>query len=340
MTKQRSRWLSPFRSDWSFKRKLQAIQWVSYSLLLLPIATEFLERGRLPVQPRRWITEIVTIGLILFFILIIRRTCRELIKIEELKKNLTQLVIHDLKAPMASITGAVSYALDEPQDNELKKRLLNLALYSCRTQAGFIDTLLDIDRLESSQLQTHKKYVLLNEAVQNCLQDVQAAAHISGVTLRKVVDAAVQEVYADPSLLHRILVNILNNAIKFTPRGGLVVMAAGAESHNGKAQYIFQITDTGKGISTQHIDKIFQKFYRVDKKDQFIAGTGLGLYFCKLAVEAQAGTLRVRSTVGQGTTVTVSLPSPTPIKRQLSQTNDHQEVPHATQSQVSPQSAA
>jgi signal transduction histidine kinase len=147
------------------------------------------------------------------------------------------------------------------------------------------------------------------EALRQAANQVLPAAQTKHVRVEVEVEEGTR-VYADPSGLQTILINLLDNAVKYTPDGG-TVSVTGRDVPSG---YEIAVADTGIGIPPEHQARIFERFYRVDKaRDRATGGTGLGLSIVKHTAEAHGGKVSVRSTPGQGSTFTVFLPNPTAV---------------------------
>lgn len=240
------------------------------------------------------------------FVLLIRHNRIRAAKAKALQETLNEAIIHDLKNPMTSIVGCISVLNTEPFDRENQDRLLRLALISCRTQMDLLETLVDTSRIEYGEMRLQKEPILAREFVDSCISDVTGAADHLGVRMEDSSDGPLSDSFiADADLMRRVVTNLLQNAIKYTPRGGAVSL--GAACNNGKVS--LEIHDTGIGIPQDQIGRLFKKYFRVEGGEQSTRrGSGLGLYFCKLVVEAHGGSIDVRSETGNGTTVRIMLP--------------------------------
>lgn len=130
----------------SFSRRLVFLERLSYTLLLLPFLTDFLETGRAPRAPRQLITESLVGLLILAFVAVLRRTRKEIERLEELKQSLTLAILHDLKNPMTTLLGSLQHNLASSPEPQVQRQLLEVAARSCERQIALAGTLLDAER--------------------------------------------------------------------------------------------------------------------------------------------------------------------------------------------------
>lgn len=181
-----------------------------------------------------------------------------------------------------------------------------IALHSCRAQMSLIETLLDTERLEGGELTPRLEDVDVRAFLDECLDGVRGTAAHLGVRLEECLEASLPErVLMDRELVERSLINLLHNALKYTPPAGKVTLSAGVAD----AALRVAVTDTGAGIAKEHIGKIFGKYYRVEGGDQSTRrGSGLGLYFCRMVAEVHGGAISVVSEQGRGTTIVFSIP--------------------------------
>jgi len=169
-----------------------------------------------------------------------------------------------------------------------------MGLSGANSLLGMVNTLLDISRLESGELPLELNFLAVEELTKAALSQVSQLAKKGKLELRLKLDPDLAPVWGDREKLQRVLVNLLGNAIKFTPEGGQVVLSACDDSSRGWV--LISVTDTGEGVPEEYLDRIFDKFEQVaSRKAGRKMSTGLGLTFCKLAVEAQGGKIWVES---------------------------------------------
>lgn len=234
---------------------------------------------------------------------------QELKKLEGLKDNLTELIVHDLKSPVAAVMASLSLmkdTLDTLNKDKITEHIQKMKK-NCMLQLNLISDILEINRLESDQLKLEKRKINLSKMLDECLIQVETFAAQKEIGLRHSIDKHIVSFVGDPYYLHRVIVNLVNNSLKYTERGGSVTINV---SRNDKNKHtVFCITDTGLGISSENISRIFDRFYQVDPlAHKSRRGVGLGLAFCRIAVEAHNGTIWVESEQGKGSSFYFSIP--------------------------------
>jgi signal transduction histidine kinase len=238
----------------------------------------------------------------------LQQNYKRLQELERLRDDLTHMIIHDLRTPLTSvITGMQS--LDLVGDiNEDQRELMDIAIGGGQTLLGMINDLLDVDKLESGAMQLDLALISPAEMVASAISQIDSLAHDKGLIILQKVEPDMPPIRADEGKIRRTLVNLLGNAIKFTPRGGTISVEA---RHCATSESdVFSVTDTGEGIPSEAFSRIFEKFGQVEaRKAGRTMSTGLGLAFCKLAVEAHGGHIKVNSTPGKGSTFSFTLPN-------------------------------
>jgi len=227
-------------------------------------------------------------------------------KLEGLKDQLTNMVVHDLKSPISAINGYLG--LLKVQSNNLDEhssRCLDEAAKLTAHLREMVITLLDIGRLEKDELPLHQQPCDLEALVREALPLLGSEIAEEEMVINKPATPILA--FCDPDLMRRVIVNMVDNAIKFTPANGKV--RVDMRKSNGEAQVSF--TDEGPGIPEHYHDKIFDHFGQVEAR-QF--STGVGLSFCKLAVEAHGGRIHLKSEEGKGSTFTVFVPAARPFR--------------------------
>ena len=225
-------------------------------------------------------------------------------KTESLKNELISTISHDLKQPLTVMTGYLEllqmFQKMEPRSMHYVEMLQN-AVRSMRT---LIDDILNLARIESG-LQIEAVPVRLDDLCQRALEELQPLANAKAITLGGDDMSHIPPVMADPALSFTILSNLAGNGVKYTPPEGAVTIHA--EQRGGMA-YI-SVSDTGIGVGPADQARIFDRFYRVRRPETLhIEGTGLGLAIVKRLVELHGGAISLRSSLGEGSTFTFSLP--------------------------------
>ena len=210
-----------------------------------------------------------------------------------------------MRTPAAAVKAlAEALQMGALKDRERGPRFVQQIVEAADRQTSILDDMLTLTRVERGSELLHIGPLKAAEAFEEAARQIRPAATARGVDLLVEV-APDDQLQADASGLHTILLNLLDNGVKYTPQGGSVTL-------HGRAvpgAYEITVSDTGIGIPTEHQSRIFERFYRVDKaRDRATGGTGLGLAIVKHLMETHGGRISVRSADGQGTTFTLSFP--------------------------------
>jgi two-component system phosphate regulon sensor histidine kinase PhoR len=232
-------------------------------------------------------------------------------RLEELRKEFVANVSHELKTPITSIQGFVETLRDGAlDDREQARHFLDIVARHVERLARIIEDLLTLSRLEqgfddsAALLQPAR----LRPALVNVAELCRTKASASGVGIDLDASESIAVVMNQP-LLEQAIINLIDNAVKYSPPGSSVVVRA---LESGPLVRI-EVQDSGSGIPAEHLPRIFERFYRVDKaRSRKLGGTGLGLAIVKHIVMSHSGTISVASTVGEGSTFRVTLPSAPP----------------------------
>ena len=238
----------------------------------------------------------------------LQESYRRLQEVEKLRDDLTHMIIHDLRTPLTSVITGMQTLEIIGDLNEDQREMLGIAVIGGETLLGMINDLLDVEKLESGSMPLD--YAVLDAAalVSSAVSQVASLAERQHLRLTRQV-AALPPLPGDESKLRRTLVNLLGNAIKFTPSGGTITVAA-CPGESGRS-VLFSVRDTGEGIPAEAFGRIFEKFGQVSSRQGGHGmSTGLGLTFCKLAVEAHGGHIEVESAPGHGSTFRFTIPLP------------------------------
>jgi signal transduction histidine kinase len=226
----------------------------------------------------------------------------------ERQEELMQFIVHDLRAPLANVMTGLQTLQDiagEAMD-DAQRNLVQSGLISCSRMLTLINSLLDLAKLESGQMVVQLEETGVEDVVGASLDQVSVWAKRNRVTLASSLDSGVSAVFADPVMTMRVLVNLLSNAIKFSPPESTVMVRV---SENGGSAVTFSVIDQGQGIPREWANRVFDKFVQVEaRRAGKTIGSGLGLTFCRMAVERQGGRIWLESQIDQGTTVTFTLP--------------------------------
>ncbi|MEN8613850.1 ATP-binding protein [Dehalogenimonas sp. THU2] len=222
---------------------------------------------------------------------------------EQMKDEFIGMISHELKTPLTVIIGALSTAAMEGLSEDLRRELFKDAVNHSAILTGIVDNLLELSRQQSDRLDLHKEPTEIDQLCEKVLQQLKNRSDIHQLICD--VPGGLPQVPADPLRVERILYNLVENAIKYSPKGGEVKVTA--EQQNGNL--VVSVSDQGLGISPENQAKLFQKFERLGAEVKgAIQGTGLGLRVCRILTEAHGGRIWVESEPGQGTTFYFTLP--------------------------------
>ena len=223
---------------------------------------------------------------------------------DEIKKGVISTVSHQLKTPLTSIRMAIHLLLEEKVGTLTEKQaeLLVAAREDSDRLHNILNSLLDISRIESGRVQMEFRAVSPHSMVLDAIEPLQRAAEDQGVTLNIELPGDVPDVWADTARIGHVLVNLLSNALKYTPPGGKITLSAKSDEEWVRVS----VADTGRGIPGTYLPKIFEPFFRVPEQGKE-TGAGLGLAIVKEIVEAHGGTVGVESHEGKGSTFTFTV---------------------------------
>lgn len=211
---------------------------------------------------------------------------------------------HELRTPLAVIQGESEVALSQDGTSAEYRGSLSVVNKQARRMARIVGDMLALARADAGHLQLPMEELYLNDLVEDCCRAAQALAVPKGVRLTYEGSADIS-FRGNEELLKRMAVNLLDNAIHYTPSGGCVSVRLASEP----ASVRLSVTDSGVGIPPEHINRVFDRFYRVDEsRARADGGSGLGLSIVKLAAESHQGSVRLTSELGRGSTFTVTLP--------------------------------
>jgi two-component system, OmpR family, sensor histidine kinase KdpD len=224
------------------------------------------------------------------------------VRVEEMRSSLLSAVSHDLRTPLAAITGAATTLRDESATvpEPARRELLAAICDEAERMERLVSNLLDMTRLESGGLRVKREWVPLEEMVGSALARLESRLQGRDVSVRLPADLPMWSV--DPVLTEQVLVNLIENAIKYTPAGSPLEVSAGADD----ATVHVEVADRGPGLGPEALLRVFEKFYRGPHVG--IGGVGLGLPICKGMVEAQGGTITAANRAGGGAVFRVTMP--------------------------------
>ncbi len=233
--------------------------------------------------------------------------------VEQMKTAFISTVSHELRTPLTSIKGFISTLLHDDEgyfDDATRREFYGIIDAECDRLKRLIEDLLDISRIEQgSAMQMNWQPVDVAALAEKVLAVQRSYAKDHRLTLDFPPDFPLIE--ADPDKIDQVLTNLVNNAIKYSPDGGLVQVSGRTADAAGEnpASVVLRVSDEGMGISRENLPRIFENFYRVDNRDsREIGGTGIGLALVKALAEGHGGTVKPESELGKGSTFIVTLP--------------------------------
>jgi signal transduction histidine kinase len=218
-------------------------------------------------------------------------------------KRFTADASHELKTPLSILQSEIEFGLKRPRSPEEYQEILRSCLEEIRRMSKILNGLLTLARADAGAIRLKDEVVDVGEVAQGVWKNFFKVAKENGLEFYFQGESV--KVRGDRDYLKQLIVNLVDNALKYTPSGGYIRLSTSAQ--NGVA--LIEIEDTGEGIPEEDQGRIFDRFFRVDKaRSREKGGAGLGLSICKWIVQAHGGEISLKSALGQGTTFTVKLP--------------------------------
>lgn len=246
-------------------------------------------------------------------------------KAERLRADLTHMVIHDLRQPLSSIMLAFEQLMSELGNllTERQQQAVRIGQNSVRQLLNLVNTMLDIGRLESGQMPLDREPLPIESLIERVIDPLMIQAQLKGVKVLQRVDPQVRMLFADSAIIARVLQNLLDNALKFSPPNSAITVEVNVAPANGSDQTVsfsdeltvcipgdrvahIVVRDQGPGIPPEEQEHIFERFSQAGRRRS--EGSGLGLAFCRLAVLAHQGTIWVESELDRGSAFHFTLP--------------------------------
>jgi signal transduction histidine kinase len=225
----------------------------------------------------------------------------DLRRLEIVRRDFVANVSHELKTPLTSISGYAETLVGEPPDAATSRRFLEVILANARRMQRLVDGLLDLSRIESGGWRPEPELLEAAAVGRECWGLLGDRARERRVELATRIGPGAEQVHADPDAFRQVIANLFDNALRYTPVGGRITL----ETRREDAGVAVSVRDTGPGIASEHLPRIFERFYRADAaRSRDEGGTGLGLAIVKHLIEAHDGHVAATSAVGQGTTIT------------------------------------
>jgi signal transduction histidine kinase len=245
-------------------------------------------------------------------------------RLEAVRRDFVANVSHELKTPLTVVGGFAETLTDEDLSPDRRRQFAETILANTRRMQRIVDDLLDLSRIESGGWVPKPVVVDTRAAAADAVLPSKALAEDKGVALELFIPDDARTVLADPTALRQVLTNLVENAVRHTPAGSVTVTAhrengvSGGPHSDGSALHPadaseqgvwLTVRDTGVGIAAEHLPRIFERFYRVDRaRSREAGGTGLGLAIVRHLVEAHGGRVRADSQPGRGTSVAAFFP--------------------------------
>ena len=227
-------------------------------------------------------------------------------KLEKIRIDFVANVTHEIRTPLTAIIGYLETIKDGAINNiEETKRFVDIILKQAERLNRLVEDLLTISNVELDEIKLNFESVSLNTAITNVISLVEAKAKTKKLTIHNNVRENLAPIKADKDKLAQIFVNVLDNAVKFTPDGGEIVITA----DESESYAVISVTDTGIGVPKDEIQRLGERFYRVDRsRSRDLGGTGLGLSIVKHLMIAHGGRMEIESQLGLGTKVSLFFP--------------------------------
>ena len=227
-------------------------------------------------------------------------------RLDNMRKEFVADVSHELKTPITSIMGYADTLLEGEYDEKTQKEFLGVIAGEARRMAKLVTDLLELSRIDSNKKKIKKESFDLGQMVKDCQSKLAIEIKKKNHQIENFVTADVPKVVADKYDIERVILNILTNSIKYTPNGGIIKIYVGFVYNDA---YI-KIIDNGIGIPEEDLNRIYERFYRVDKsRTREMGGTGLGLSIAKEILDKNGGSIDIKSKVKEGTEVVIKVPT-------------------------------
>jgi len=227
-------------------------------------------------------------------------------KLDSMRKQFVADVSHELRTPLTTIKSYVETLMSDDIDDNARNRFLQVVNKEVDRMVRLVKDLLLLSNLDSNKYAMKKETIDLKKMLTDVVSNMRLLAYNKSQQLYTKFCEEDITVEGDADKLEQVFINVINNSIKYTPNNGKIEISAALVGDKA----IVTITDNGIGIPREDIEKVFERFYRVDKaRSRELGGTGLGLSICKEIVSAHKGTIEIESELNRGTSVRICLPS-------------------------------
>ncbi len=239
-------------------------------------------------------------------VMVLIQDITEHVKLDNMRKEFVADVSHELKTPLTSILGYAETLSETDYDEEIRQKFLGVISSEAVRMTKLVNDLLTLSKFDNDNTEWEKTEFNLGELVKQCQQNLQIEMDKKNQKVECFVTANVPNVFADKDGIERVILNILSNSVKYTGEGGTIKIYVGFVYNDA---YI-KVIDNGIGIPEKDLDRIFERFYRVDKaRTRAMGGTGLGLSIAKEILDRNDGRIDIKSKVHEGTEVVITIPT-------------------------------
>ncbi len=281
------------------------VRWDKETFTLSGARERVIERTGLPVLDEK--------GGLVGWMLVLHDVTEEY-ELQKLREDLTNMIVHDLRSPLVAILDSYELMADGIQSlgrTTPANQAMEIGRRSTRKLLDLVNSLLDISRFEHGQMRLDTEFAALRPLADSALEPLAPLANDQGVLIRNDIPNELPLVRVEEDQITRVFTNLIDNAIKFSPLGSQVVISARLQLNGrGEPQFVVcSVRDAGPGIPPEHRERIFERFIQISEGLERRRGTGLGLAFCKLVVEAHGGSIWVEDAPdGAGSQFSFTLP--------------------------------
>lgn len=241
-------------------------------------------------------------------VMVLIQDITEHVKLDNMRKEFVADVSHELKTPITSIMGYADTLLETEHDKTIETKFLGVISSEAKRMSKLVTDLLSLSRFDNNKTNIVKEEFDLGELAKKCQEKLQIEIDKKQLKVNCLVTANVPPVYAEKDGIERVIINILSNSIKYTNEKGTINIYVGFVYNDAYIKCI----DTGMGIPEEDLERIFERFYRVDKaRTREMGGTGLGLSIAKEILDRNNGTIDIKSKLNEGTEVVIRIPTKT-----------------------------
>jgi len=234
------------------------------------------------------------------------RMSKSLASSENMRRSFVSSISHELKTPMTTISGFIDGILDGTIEEEKQQHYLNIVLSETKRLSRLVNSMLQLSKLEMQDYPLKTVDFNLTDVVARSILNLEAKINEKNLNISGLEECGDIHLVADKDLIHQVVYNIIENAVKFTPQNSEIKICIENTDNGAK----FSVKNSGKGLSDRELSKIFENFYKTDKsRSEDKTGIGLGLYIVKTIVSLHNGTVKAESTLNEYTEFTISIPN-------------------------------